>query len=84
MIFVQASDAVSKALPVLRSLRGSSTLEIVGLGAPFAPAVSYLDERPELVGSAAVDLLAGMIYYHETGIPEHPRTTMIDCEFHLE
>jgi hypothetical protein len=31
-----------------------------------------------------VDLLAGMIYYHEHGIPEHPRTTMIDCEFHLE
>jgi DNA-binding LacI/PurR family transcriptional regulator len=83
MIFAQASDAVTDALPRLRRERTDLPFEIVGLGTSPESGISYLDERPELVGSGAVDLLAGMIYYHETGIPEHPRTTMIDCEFHL-
>jgi len=84
LVFAQASDAVSQALPKLKSRRGRAAFEVVGLGSPVSPSKSHLDERPELVGSGAVDLLAGMIYYHEHGIPEHPRTTMIDCEFHLE
>jgi DNA-binding LacI/PurR family transcriptional regulator len=83
MIFAQASDAVADALPRLKPGRAGCGFEIVGLGAPLGSSISYLDERPELVGSGAVDLLAGMIYYHETDIPAHPRTTMIDCEFHL-
>jgi DNA-binding LacI/PurR family transcriptional regulator len=83
LIFAQASDAVTSALPKLKRLGLSRIPEVVGLGAPVSPSGSHVDERPELVGSAAVDLLAGMIYYHENGIPEHPRTTMIDCEFHL-
>jgi DNA-binding LacI/PurR family transcriptional regulator len=83
LIFAQASDAVADAMPQLRRSRRGKPFEIVGLGAASEFSMSYLDERPELVGSGAVDLLAGMIYYHETGIPEHPRTTMIDCAFHL-
>jgi DNA-binding LacI/PurR family transcriptional regulator len=83
LVFAQASDAVADALPQLVRSRSRKPFEIVGLGAASGSGVSYLDERPELVGAGAVDLLAGMIYYHETGIPEHPRTTMIDCEFHL-
>ena len=83
MVFAQASDAVADALPHLSRSRSRKPFEIVGLGSPPGACVSYLDERPELVGSGAVDLLAGMIYFHETGIPKHPRTTMIDCEFHL-
>jgi len=79
MIFAQASDAVSDALPRLHRVRQRSPFEIVGLGAGSGSSISHLDERSELVGSGAVDLLAGMIYYHETGIPEHPRTTMFDC-----
>ncbi|MBL9203741.1 MAG: hypothetical protein JNN01_01550, partial [Opitutaceae bacterium] len=53
-------------------------VRVIGLGVPHEPIYSYLDERPDLVGAAAVELIAGMIYYHETGIPAHPRTTMID------
>lgn len=83
MIFAQASDALRDALPKLSRSRARKAVEIVGLGAAPGSTASYLDERPELVGSGAVELLAGMIYYHETGVPEHPRTTMIDCEFHL-
>ena len=35
-------------------------------------------ESSIVVGSAAIDLLGGMMYYHETGIPAHPRTTLIE------
>ncbi|HTO04971.1 MAG TPA: hypothetical protein VL069_14765, partial [Opitutus sp.] len=84
IVFAQASDSVAAALPRLGRIRRRNPFEIVGLGAALGPWVSYLDERPELVGTGAVDLLAGMIYFHETGIPKHPRTTMIDCEFHLD
>ena len=84
LVFAQAADAVASAMPQLKRFkRAGKTPQIVGLGAPVGNSLSHLDERPELVGAAAVDLLAGMVYYHETGIPEHPRTTMIDCEFHL-
>lgn len=83
LIFAQAADAVESALPKLKRFRAAHPFEVVGLGIPTGGSRSHLDERPELVGVAAVDLLAGMIYYHETGVPQHPRTTMIDCEFHL-
>jgi LacI family transcriptional regulator len=83
LVFAQASDHVANALPKLKRRKKLPPPAVVGLGKSIASSTSYLDERPELVGAAAVDLLAGMIYYHENGIPEHPRTTMIDCEFHL-
>ena len=80
LIFAQASDSVESALPLLKK---SHRPNIVGLGTETTFS-SHLDERPDLVGTAAIDLLAGMMYFHETGIPEHPRTTMIDCEFHFD
>ena len=55
--------------------------ELIGLGAHNSGGYSYIDERADLVGSAAVDLIAGMMYYHESGIPAHPRTTLIDGDF---
>lgn len=82
MIFAQAADAVQGALDQGRRSSQLGRIGVVALGTETKFA-SYLDERPDLVGAAAVDLLAGMMYYHEVGIPEHPRTTMIDCEFHF-
>lgn len=79
LIFAQSIDAVTYALSRARSARLRHT-RIVGLGSADRSVLSYLDERPELVGAGAVDLLAGMVYYHETGVPAHPRTTMIDGE----
>lgn len=76
-IFAQ-SDAVHAALPLLRRVRPRLDFQIVSLGAHNSRGFSYLDECAGLVGRAAVDLLAGMMYYHETGIPSHPRTTLID------
>jgi LacI family transcriptional regulator len=77
-VFVQ-SDAVGAAVRKLVRKRGSRLdFELIALGAHNAGGFSYVDERADLVGAGAVDLLAGMMYYHETGIPAHPRTTLID------
>jgi LacI family transcriptional regulator len=36
-----------------------------------------MDQRNDLVGEAAVDLLISMVHHNERGVPEHPRATMI-------
>jgi DNA-binding LacI/PurR family transcriptional regulator len=41
-----------------------------------------IDELPEVIGSAAVDLLSSQVFRHETGIPLHPKSVMIPGEFH--
>lgn len=76
-VFAQC-DAVAAAIPRLRRARPRLNFHVVGLGAHNSAGFSYLDERADLVGSGAIDLLGGMMYYHETGIPAHPRTTLID------
>ena len=81
-VFAQC-DAVVPAIRKLKTARARLAFEVIGLGAHNSAGHSYLDERADLVGTAAVDLLAGMMYYHETGIPAHPRTTLIDGEFCL-
>jgi LacI family transcriptional regulator len=76
-VFAQ-SDAVTAAIPQLRRVRPRMNFQVISLGAHNSAGFSYLDERADLVGAAAIDLLGGMMYYHETGIPAHPRTTLID------
>lgn len=36
-----------------------------------------MDQRNDLVGEAAVDLLISMVHHNERGVPEHPRATLI-------
>lgn len=36
-----------------------------------------MDQRNDLVGQAAVDMLISMVHHNETGVPEHPRATLI-------
>jgi hypothetical protein len=79
LVFAQSPDLAHAA--VAKTKRPPT---IAALGTPNDDRFSCLDEHPEEVGTAAVDLLAGMMYYHETGIPPHPRTTMIYGEMHLE
>lgn len=76
-VFAQ-SATVAHVLPRLARLRPRLVLQIIGLGAHTFGGGPYLDECAELIGSAVIDLLGGMMYYHETGIPEHPRTTSIE------
>jgi DNA-binding LacI/PurR family transcriptional regulator len=76
-IFAQ-SDAIHAALPRLEAARPRLDLRVVSLGAHNSRGFPYLDECVTLIGSASIDLLAAMMYYHETGIPAHPRTTLID------
>ena len=76
-VFAQ-SDAVTAAIPRLRRVRPRLSFQVISLGAHNSAGFSYVDERADLVGSGAIDVLGGMMYYHETGIPAHPRTTLID------
>lgn len=36
-----------------------------------------MDQRNDLVGAAAVDMLVSMIHHNQSGIPEYPRATLI-------
>ena len=36
-----------------------------------------MDQRNDLVGEAAVDMLISMVHHNERGVPEHPRATLI-------
>ena len=36
-----------------------------------------MDQRNDLVGAAAVDMLVSMVHHHAIGVPEHPRATLI-------
>jgi DNA-binding LacI/PurR family transcriptional regulator len=76
-VFAQ-SDAVMAAIPRLRAVKPRMDFQVISLGQHNCAGFSYVDERADLVGSGAIDLLGGMMYYHETGIPVHPRTTLID------
>jgi LacI family transcriptional regulator len=36
-----------------------------------------MDQRNDLVGAAALDMLVTMVHHSERGVPEHPKATMI-------
>lgn len=36
-----------------------------------------MDQRNDLVGAAAVDMLISMVHHNERGVPQHPRATLI-------
>ncbi|MEO5914459.1 MAG: LacI family DNA-binding transcriptional regulator [Luteolibacter sp.] len=36
-----------------------------------------MDQRNDLVGAAAVDMLISLVHHNERGVPEHPRATLI-------
>ena len=77
VMFAQC-DAAVPAATRFQAQHPGQKFEVVGLGAHNSGGFAYIDERADLIGTAAIDLLAGMMHYHESGIPEHPRTTLID------
>ncbi|WP_232767685.1 LacI family DNA-binding transcriptional regulator [Geminisphaera colitermitum] len=42
------------------------------------PGYAGLDQRPEVVGAAVIDLITGQIQRNETGIPADPKVTMVE------
>jgi LacI family transcriptional regulator len=40
-----------------------------------------MDQRNDLVGEAAVDMLISMIHHNERAVPEHPRATLIGSQW---
>ncbi len=42
------------------------------------PGVDHLDQNPEAVGAAALDLLSAQIHRGEAGVPTTPKTTLIE------
>ncbi len=43
--------------------------------------VTGIDQNSDHVGAAAVDLLISLMKYNERGLPEHPKTLMVDGHF---
>lgn len=41
--------------------------------------ISGIDQNDFAIGEAAVDLVVSQLQHNETGIPAHPRFTLIDC-----
>lgn len=42
------------------------------------PGYAGLDQRPEVVGAAVIDLIIGQIQRNETGIPDDPKVMMVE------
>lgn len=42
------------------------------------PGYACLDQKPRMVGAAAIDLVIGMIQRNETGLPADPKTVMVE------
>ncbi len=40
-----------------------------------------MDQRNDLVGEAAMDMLVSMVHQNERGVPENPRATMVGCRW---
>lgn len=40
-----------------------------------------MDQRNDLVGAAALDMLVTMVHHSERGVPEHPKATMIGAHW---
>jgi LacI family transcriptional regulator len=40
-----------------------------------------MDQRNDLVGEAALDMLISMVHHNEHDVPQHPRATMIGCHW---
>jgi len=52
-------------------------LAAMGKSSPHDP-WPVLDQKPEVVGAAAIDVIIGQIQRNERGIPEHPKVVMVE------
>jgi DNA-binding LacI/PurR family transcriptional regulator len=55
-------------------------LSVVSIGADFDP-LAGIDQKSDLIGSAAADILMAHAYRYEKGIPPFAKTMLIDGEW---
>ena len=48
---------------------------------PRRPELAGIDQSPERIGAAAVDLVSAQIYRNERGIPTHPKLSLIESRW---
>lgn len=66
---------------VLAAFPPRSRPSIITMNWPDADCDAGIDQRPERVGAAAIDILAGLLNRGEKGIPDQPNSTMIDGQW---
>jgi len=77
VVLVEAIDETLLSA-ALRQLPARERPRVVTLDWPDPPAGSGVDQRPEVIGSVAIEILAGMIARGERGLPEHPLAIMVE------
>jgi DNA-binding LacI/PurR family transcriptional regulator len=74
------ADAVRRTIEKASGAKAPVDYGFVSYGEDL-PGVSRLDQRPEAVGAAAVDLLSALVHRGESGLPATPQTTLIAGSF---
>jgi DNA-binding LacI/PurR family transcriptional regulator len=72
------ADVITRAL---RTLPVRRRPKIVVMNWPSAPAAAGIDQRPERIGIAAIEVLAAILNRGERGIPDLANSTLIDGQW---
>ena len=78
VVLAQDGDAM---LALLHAEKLARRVGVVSLSNRSDDLMPYQDQMPQLIGESAVSLLTGMMYNHETGVPEHAQITTVDGLF---
>lgn len=78
VVLAQNGDSM---VALLRREKLDRKIAVVSLSNRTDDLMPYQDQMPQLIGESAARLLTGMMYNHETGIPEHAQITTIDGAF---
>lgn len=65
----------------LRAMGRRKRPDVFSLDWPNSRAGTGMDQRPEEIGSVAIEILAGMISRGERGVPDRPLSIMVDGEW---
>jgi LacI family transcriptional regulator len=65
-------------IAAIASLPARQRPRIVALSTPTSATLGGIDQCPDQIGRAAMDVLAGLVARNETGVPRSPGTTLVD------
>jgi LacI family transcriptional regulator len=81
VLVTELPGPVSRLLAHVLHHRVPGDIGVVGLGLANAEGIAHQEQRPDLIGQNAMDLVGNMILENEHGIPTHRRTILIDGGF---